>query len=54
MDQNQPKRQMTLPLAESEQREPLPPQVQERCLALVTQMLMELVNKSSQGGDDER
>lgn len=67
MDQQQPTRQMTLPLAESEQREPLAPQVHERCLELVAQMLLELANtptqktlvgkgtlKNSQGDDDER
>lgn len=67
MDQHQPTKQMTLPLAESEQREPLPAQVHERCLELVAQMLLELANppiqetvgskgtlKSSQGDDDER
>lgn len=52
--QHSPIRQMTLPLAESEQRAPLPPEVHERCLELVAQLLMELANKRGQGDDDER
>jgi hypothetical protein len=54
MDQHPPKRQMTLPLSESEQREPLPAHVRERCTELVAQMLMDLATKISQGEDDER
>ena len=52
--QNQPPRQMILPLVKAQQRERLPREVRDRCRELVAQMLMDLVQKTTDGDDNEQ
>lgn len=49
-----PPRQTTLPLGSGAQWEQLPPDVRDRCRALVAQLLTDLARPRAAGGDDER